>query len=148
MTRSLPLTLDTSNAILMVHVPSSIDLSNELTTSKTILDNLITEFNHRGDLKVSSTLNHNQLFSTSTKDKIISHFHVKQKSSSSLGVWEIYESWQEIILGVMVAVLVFFIILTVFIVIRRKSRINNLKENLIENEVVMDGHENSQTMHV
>lgn len=148
MTRSLPLTLDTSNAILMVHVPSSIDLTDELTTSKTYLDNLITEFNHHGDLKVSSTLNHNQLFSTSTKDKIISHFHVKQKSSSSLGVWEIYESWQEIILGVLVAVLVFFIILTVFIVIRRKSRINNLKENLIENEVVMDGHQHSQTMHV
>lgn len=65
------------------------------------------------------------------------HFaHHYTFNSKQLGIWTIYENRQEIVLGVFIAILVFFIVLSViFVVKRRKSRFMNDKQGLIENEI-------------
>lgn len=134
MTRSLPLTLDTSNAIV-VHEPS-LSTSTATVTSiptttikieKTVNLNLnsIDDDDEDEDEDEQSSLNNN------LKDRII---YVSQKH---LGIREIYESQKEFILGSLTAILVFFVILLGFIVTRRKSRTSDRsdKEILVNNEI-------------
>lgn len=57
-----------------------------------------------------------------------------------------FESEKGVTMGICTAILIFFIILTIFIVNMRKSRPND-KETLIDNEVGVDVL-NTQTVHV
>lgn len=123
MTRSLPLTLDTSNAIV-VHEPTLSTSTTTTTIGKTVNLNL----NSIDDEDEQSLLNQNN---NNLKDRII---YVTQKH---LGIREIYESRKEFILGSLTAILVFFVILLGFIVTRRKSRTSegSDKEILVNNEI-------------
>lgn len=131
MTRSLPLTLDTSNAIV-VHEPtlstSTTPPAITTTIGKTVNLNLNSIDDEDEDEDEQSTLNQNK---NNLKDRII---YVTQKH---LGIREIYESRKEFILGSLTAILVFFVILLGFIVTKRKSRTSegSDKEILVNNEI-------------
>lgn len=122
MTRSLPLALDTNSAVLrrdedLDEFYKDMDGNNEVDMSTTDLP------------KSDEEIIKNRINNPSV---VLNQKH--------------FESEKGVTMGICTAILIFFVILTIFIVNMRKSRPND-KETLIDNEVGVDVL-NTQTVHV
>uniref|UniRef100_A0A6B2EC28 Putative conserved secreted protein n=1 Tax=Phlebotomus kandelakii TaxID=1109342 RepID=A0A6B2EC28_9DIPT len=147
MTRSLPLTLDTSQALVMVRAQSSSTGAPPSSTTRvdSTSHNSPDTTSHRSseeeeDLDDSEEEDYNDIFS----DR-----HGGHRAAASFGIWSLYESRKEVTLGVSAAILVFLIIVAVFLVNIRRTRRDD-KESLIDNEVGVDflPPATTQTVHV
>uniref|UniRef100_A0A336KZB0 CSON000931 protein n=2 Tax=Culicoides sonorensis TaxID=179676 RepID=A0A336KZB0_CULSO len=140
-THSLPLTLDTSHAVILtLHKPSTTfaintkdkDMENMSINNEDDIQQQLAEEDFRRQQQLQLQQRH--------------YPHHYTFNSKSLGIWTIYENRQEIVLGVFIAILVFFIVLSiVYLVKRRKSRYVNDKEGLIENEIHSSSTESNQS---
>lgn len=88
-------------------------------------------------------------------DKIVEQIHFDEASietalaQSSLFVWATYEQHKEFVLGACAALSVFLTVILVFLVNRkRKSRRNNDKAPLVDNEVSVNVDVDRLTIHV
>lgn len=138
-THSLPLTLDTSHAVILTK-PHKTSATFAINTKDKDMENVSS---HDDDIQ-------QQL----AEEEFRQQFQLQQRhyphhytfNSKSLGIWTIYENRQEIVLGVFIAILVFFIVLSiVYLVKRRKSRFVNDKQGLIENEIHSSSAESNQS---
>ena len=151
MTRSLPLTLDTSSAV-------ELDSSTTTAEAPESTDGLIVVHD-----KSSTTTRLPAAPITNDEDDILSNTietdnelenhknnYYKQQQRhptvDTLGIWKIYDSRKEVVLGICAAILVFFIIVTLFVMSMKRTRPVIDKERLIDNEVCADF--DSHTVHV
>lgn len=149
MTRSLPLTLDTSQALVMVRVQSSSTGAPPSSTTRVESSsrNSADTTSHRSsseeeeDVDDSDEEDYNDIFS----DR-----HGGHRAAATFGMWSLYDSRKEVTLGVSAAIVVFLIIVVVFLVNIRRTRRDD-KESLIDNEVGVDflpPPATTQTVHV
>ncbi|GAB0092204.1 uncharacterized protein DMENIID0001_071920 [Sergentomyia squamirostris] len=150
MTRSLPLTLDTSEALVMIRVqtsstgaPASAATSSTAAHAESTSSDATshrTSSEEEEDLDESDEEDYNDIFS----DR---HGH---RTAASFGIWGLYDSRKEVTLGVSAAIVVFLIIVAVFLANIRRTRRDD-KESLIDNEVGVDflpPPATTQTVHV
>lgn len=123
--RSLPLTIDTSDAIVTIQDPT--DSSQSDNADQQLQDALI------GQVDIESD-NYSQTFEATL-------------TSSSILLWNIYQANKEIVLGMSAALLVFVAFIVTYLVSKRKSRIMD-KAPLIDNEVDVNVDSNRLTIHV
>ncbi|XP_059616238.1 uncharacterized protein LOC132261438 [Phlebotomus argentipes] len=145
MTRSLPLTLDTSQALVMIRVQSSSTGAPPSSTTRieSSSRNNQDTTSHRSseeeeDLDDSDEEDYNDIFSDRRGHRAAATF------------WGLYESQKEVTLGVSAAIVVFLIIVAVFLANMRRTRRDD-KESLIDNEVGVDflpPPATTQTVHV
>ncbi|XP_055682714.1 uncharacterized protein LOC129789723 isoform X1 [Lutzomyia longipalpis] len=149
MTRSLPLTLDTSQAIILVKAqssstgapPSSTSRVESSSRSGTDTSNHRSSSDEEEDLDESDEEDYNDIFS----DR-----HGGHRAAATFGIWSLYDSRKEVTLGVSAAIVVFLIIVAVFLANIRRTRRDD-KESLIDNEVGVDflpPPATTQTVHV
>lgn len=119
--RSLPLTIDTNDAIYMIHGPSESNQSDDINQIDAGHDSY---YHLRLDQTFMSTL-----------------------ATSSFLVWSAYESNKEYVLGSCAAVIVFIAILLTYTVSKRKSRTMD-KAPLVDNEVSVNVDVERLTIHV
>lgn len=125
MTRSLPLTLDTSQANVIKKKWSTTSASTTTTTT-TITKEATLDRDREADEDESNLIN--------------DFGHQRQEDVST---WSIYETRQELLLGVSIAILVFFIVIVFLFVINLRhisrssnsiSNRNSDKQFLVDNE--------------
>lgn len=138
-THSLPLTLDTSHAVILnVHKYSPNTVA--INTKDKDVESMSVDSNHDVELQQAEEGLRRQ---QQIQRPYPHHYTFKSKS---LGVWTIYDNRQEIVLGVFIAILVFIVVLSiVYVVKRRKSRVLNDKQGLIENESLSSSAESNQS---
>lgn len=89
-----------------------------------------------------------------TSNKIFQQIHLDEAAfestlaQSSLIVWATYENHKEFVLGACAALSVFLTVILAFLVNRRKSRTNNDKAPLVDNEVSVNVDVDRLTIHV
>ncbi|XP_031626987.1 uncharacterized protein LOC116343193 isoform X2 [Contarinia nasturtii] len=157
--RSLPLTLDTNKAVVMVRVPTastSLLSESDDTVSQPDQSIILRDSNNRDNGITSTTFNDNETNDDDddTMDKIYEQIHFDEASfestlaQSSLLVWATYENHREFLLGMGAALCVFLTVIFAFLVNRRKSRTNIDKAPLVDNEVGVNVDVDRLTIHV
>lgn len=140
----------------MVRVPtaSTSILSDNDDTQSQLQDQsiILRDSNNRGNGITSTSLSDNE--TNDDDDKIFEQIHMDGTSfestlaQSSLLVWATYENHKELVLGACAALSVFLTVILAFLVNRRKSRTNNDKAPLVDNEVSVNVDVDRLTIHV
>ncbi|XP_055297615.1 uncharacterized protein LOC129566087 isoform X2 [Sitodiplosis mosellana] len=171
--RSLPLTLDTNKAVVMVRVPTastSILTDSDDTVSQQQDQSIILRdsSNHGNGITSTSQFSDNETNDNDDDDdannnnnnidndsqKFYQQIHFDETSfestlaQSSLLVWATYENHREFLLGACAAMGVFLTVIFVFLLNRRKSRANTDKAPLVDNEVSVNVDVDRLTIHV
>lgn len=140
----------------MVRVPtaSTSILSDNDDTQSQLQDQsiILRDSNNRGNGITSTSFSDNE--TNDDDDKIFEQIHMDGTSfestlaQSSLLVWATYENHKELVLGACAALSVFLTVILAFLVNRRKSRTNNDKAPLVDNEVSVNVDVDRLTIHV
>lgn len=140
----------------MVRVPtaSTSILSDNDDTQSQLQDQsiILRDSNNRGNGITSTSFSDNE--TNDDDDKIFEQIHLDGTSfkstlaQSSLLVWATYENHKELVLGACAALSVFLTVILAFLVNRRKSRTNNDKAPLVDNEVSVNVDVDRLTIHV
>lgn len=145
-THSLPLTLDTSHAVILTLHKQPASNTFAINTKDKDMENMSIDTNNEDDIQqqlAEEEFRRQQQLQLQQQRHYPHHYTFNSKA---LGIWTIYENRQEIVLGVFIAILVFFIVLSiVYLVKRRKSRFVNDKQGLIENEIHSSSAESNQS---
>lgn len=154
MSRSLPLTLDTSNALVMVRVPTASSTSILVgdSTSSQIQDQniLLSDSNSRN---IETNNNDDDNDDIVDEQKYYNNLAFEQQFESTVDttsflLMAVYENNKEIVMGSCAAITVFAAVLLAFIVSKRKSRQNVDKAPLVDNEVSVNVDVERLTIHV
>lgn len=157
MSRSLPLTLDTSNALVMVRVPtaSTSIFAGDSTSSQFQDQNMLLRDSSSRNIEMNNNSNDDDNDGDDNIDeqKYYHNLAFEQQFESTVDttsflLMAVYENNKEIVMGSCAAITVFAAVLLAFIVSKRKSRQNIDKTPLVDNEVSVNVDVERLTIHV